>query len=340
MATNQVRDPALAGDWPAWLRRFLPTLLGGRRNESLPIEIHRKRILTLPTKRGVLFGAMLFVLLVGGLNYANNPALLLTFLLGAMGLVSLLHGFRNLLHLQVVALRSQPVFAGQPLHLEITIVSPNARPRYGIRLGSGEKAPVTDIEGGGQKEIQFEYPTTRRGWLKLSRLRLFTEYPMGLFVAWTWIDPAGRHLVYPAPEINPPPPPPALGFNEGHAVVSGDEDLVGFRDYRAGDPPRQIAWRASARIDRLMTREVATPRSLERVFDWQELTGMDSEGRISRLTAWVLASARDESPFTLRLPDRTLGPDAGTPHLHRCLRELALYRAPSQSRDSAAESRS
>ena len=60
--------------------------------EAVPVRIHRRRIYVLPTGFGLFLGAMLFTMLVGGLNYNNNPALLLVFLLAGIGHNALVHG--------------------------------------------------------------------------------------------------------------------------------------------------------------------------------------------------------------------------------------------------------
>ena len=59
-------------------------LVRPKKPESLPVTISRNRIYVLPTGFGLFLGAMLLTMLVGGLNYNNNPALLLVFLLAGV----------------------------------------------------------------------------------------------------------------------------------------------------------------------------------------------------------------------------------------------------------------
>ena len=47
---------------------------------------------------------------------------------------------------------------------------------------------------------------------------------------------------------------PLIGAHRHRRPGSGSE-LLDLRDYLPGDPPRMIAWKASARRDRLMTKE-------------------------------------------------------------------------------------
>ena len=58
----------------AWARR--------RHGEDrLPVGLNARRVYILPTRAGMAFSLLLFVMLVAGLNYGNNVALMLTFLL-------------------------------------------------------------------------------------------------------------------------------------------------------------------------------------------------------------------------------------------------------------------
>ena len=52
---------------------------------------------------------------------------------------------------------------------------------------------------------------------------------------------------------------------------------------------------------------------------------LDTEGRLSRLTAWVLAAERATRPFGLSLPGAALPVASGAEHRRRALTALALY---------------
>jgi hypothetical protein len=60
------------------------------------------------------------------------------------------------------------------------------------------------------------------------------------------------------------------------------------------------------------------------VFDYYAFAGLDREMRIRRLTAWVLAADAAQREYTLRLPDETIGPGAGSTQRRASLRALAL----------------
>ena len=95
---------------PHLLRRFVRP----RGPEPLPIALHRRRIYVLPTPFGLFFAALLATMTLGGLNYSNNPALILCFLMLSVMLSALLRGYLNLSGVRLVSLDAAPVHAGSP----------------------------------------------------------------------------------------------------------------------------------------------------------------------------------------------------------------------------------
>ena len=71
----------MAGGRLSGLRARLEALARPRGPEPLPVAFDRRRIYVLPTAFGAFFALLLAVMLLGALNYNNNPALLLALLL-------------------------------------------------------------------------------------------------------------------------------------------------------------------------------------------------------------------------------------------------------------------
>jgi uncharacterized protein (DUF58 family) len=316
IAELRIRALALA-------ERRLPALTRLRKPEALPIRLDRRRIYVLPTGCGIAFSLLLFVMLLGALNYANNPALLLTCLFGAAGGASLFAGFRAMNGLSLVRVASDECHAGAPLALHLRFApSMHARPSLRLRAGDDETAFAlpAGVEGGTTATL----PTNVRGWMRAGRLRVSTDYPLGLFRIWSWLHPDAEFLVFPAIE-NPALPLPG-GDTRGE-IASRDgagEDHAGLRDYRVTDAPRLIAWKASARHDALLVRDAERRSDDALVLDYAAQHGLDHEARIRRLTAWVLAADAAQRDYIVRIPGGTFGPGAGAVQRHACLRALAL----------------
>ena len=74
----------------------------------------------------------------------------------------------------------------------------------------------------------------------------------------------------------------------------GQDDFVGLRRYAPGDSLRQVAWKAFARGQPVMTKQFSGLEAGELWLTWLDLPAdMRLEARLSRLTRWVLeAGAR------------------------------------------------
>ena len=79
--------------------------------------------------------------------------------------------------------------------------------------------------------------------------RTFVRAPAAYLVLPALADDEGKHRTAKQHNLLPPP-----GVHRLHRPGGGSE-LLDLRDYRPGDPPKMIAWKPSARRDRLITKE-------------------------------------------------------------------------------------
>ncbi len=308
-----------------YLARRFARLARPRRPEPLPVALDRKRIYVLPTRFGLFFATLVFTMLLGALNYNNNPALLLALLLGATALASLIFAHLQLAGLRVEALSADPVAVGSPLRLHIALASRDARVRHGLRLDAGEAHAFTLLPAGEGIVVELPMPTHQRGWYDLGRVRLSTTQPLGLARAWAWVWPDSPLLVYPAAETQGPPLPLAENGGTKARPDPAGEDVHQLRNYRAGDARRAIAWKPSARRSQLLVRDYEQPQGRDVELDWDALAALSHEHRIQRLARWVECAEREGLRYRMRLPDQpALGPANGPVHRHACLRALAL----------------
>ena len=75
----------------------------------------------------------------------------------------------------------------------------------------------------------------------------------------------------------------------------------------------------------MQTKHYADAVDDELWLDWQAVSGMDTEARLSRLCAWALHFSERAQPYGLRLPGLELSPGTGRAHRDAVLRELALF---------------
>lgn len=293
--------------------------------ESLPQRLGRRRIYVLPTRFGLFATVLLGAMLLGALNYNNNPALLLALLLAAVAIASTFSAHLQLSGLQIDAVSAEPVVAGATMRLRINLSRADTRARRGLVVSLGNADAYGHLVDTDQIEVDLPLPTERRGWLDLERIRLSTTQPLGLVRAWSWVWPDAPLLVYAAPETQAPPLPQGDGDPLHTRVHASGDELHQLRPYRAGDAPRSIAWKHSARRDTLLVREYEKPVGVDILLDWRQLAPLPGEARIARLARWVDLAEREGRRYTLRLPGQPeLGPGQGSSHHHLCQRALAL----------------
>jgi uncharacterized protein (DUF58 family) len=307
------------------LRARMQALQRPRAPEALPVQIGQRRVYVLPTRFGLFYAGLVAAMVLGALNYNNNPALLLALLLAAAGLASLIAAHLQLSGLRVDALSAEPVAAGEQLDLRLALSCPDGRRRRGLQARLAESAARADSGEDAHLEYSLALPTRRRGWIRPGPIELSTTQPLGLARAWSRTWPDQPLLVYPRPEAHPPPLPDSSGQQAQRQTHALGEDPQQLRSYRPGDPPRTIAWKHSARRNSLVVREFARSQGQELSLDWNGLGALDDEARIARLAAWVDQAEREGRRWRLRLPGPVeLGPDQGIGHRHACLRALAL----------------
>lgn len=298
--------------------------------EDGTVLLVQRRVFILPTRHGWLFAVILVLMLIGAINYDLSLGFLLAFLLGAAGLQSMLHTFRNLAHLRITPGRTEPVFAGELAAFPLLISNETRLDRYALAVTADRKAAeFLDVEAGGSATVTVRIPAPRRGWLQAGRLMLFTRYPVGLFRAWSYVHPGLPVLVYPTPApAGIPLPPPQAGDGNGGIQGSGQDEFQALRAYRPGDSLRHIAWKALARKDELLTKQFAGQSNAELWLDWATVPGpTDVESRLSQLTRWILDADTAGLSWGMRLPGITLPPAAGPVHRQACLQALALFEA-------------
>ena len=300
-----------------------------RRNEPEQgrIFLTQRRVYILPTKHGFTFAVALVLMLIGSINYNLSLGYVLTFLLAGMAIVSILHTFRNLAHLTLLAGKVEPVFAGDTARFVLHAENGRLESRQAICFACGGEPVTIDVPGSATTAVELPVPAERRGWLALPRVTVETRFPLGMFRAWSYVQPAMRVLVYPRPDDSPlPAARPRAEMGDAVSLGAGTDDFSGLRDYQQGDSPRHVAWKAVARGDTMLTKLFSGRASQELVFDWDDLpAGLGEEARLSRLTRWVLLAHESGASFGLRLPGTTLPPASGRDHFMRSLQALALH---------------
>jgi uncharacterized protein (DUF58 family) len=294
---------------------------------SAAFTLHRRQLFMLPTRFGVIFAIVLFVMLLAAVNYNNGLAYGFTFLLVALSMVSMLYTHRNVSGLTVRVGMPTPVFTGGSMSFPVIIENDQQVPRSAVWVLSAGSPLRMDVPPNSSVSANLPVPATERGYLRCPPLRLSSAFPLGLLYTWSAaLEPEARGIAY--PKLVAAAPPPAARQSERHdpagSFPEGD-DFVGLRAHQPGDPPRHVHWKAAARGQGLLTKRFGAEGQGRMWIDWEMTAGSDVEARLQTLCRWIVDAEEQGMIYGLRMPDRVLPPGRGPAHRHACLSVLALW---------------
>ena len=292
-----------------------------------PLTLPSRRIYIIPTGMGIAFALMLTAMFIGAMNYGNNLALGLTFLLGSLALTAMHYCHRNLAGIVIRSASTEAVFAGNEATFNIALENTAPLARHELLLANDQGVSAQQlVPANGRAVFDLGLPAPRRGLLTLDHFEIVTRHPFSLFRAWTHVHMNMTCVVYPKPAPRGLSPPPVETDTGGaQDSVRGDEDFAGMRPFHPGDSPRRIAWKAYAREQGLQVKLYAGTAVTSHVFDWNGLTGLDTEVRLSQLCRWIEDAHAQGRAFALKLPGLDIPANIGPGHRQRCLTALALF---------------
>jgi len=309
---------------------FVRWALRVRPPEPAPIVLTQRRVYVLPTRAGLAYATALGVILLGAMNYNLSLGHALVFLLAGLGIVAILHTFRNLVLISIRPGRCEPVFAGSPAQFDLVLENRRLDARTSLRLFLNDEAPLeVDIGPHARTVATLNVPAPRRGWLPLPRVTVETTWPLGLVRAWSYAVPDMNCLIYPTPAAKAPPLPWGGESARGSTKDGrGADDFSGLRNHQAADSPRHVAWKAVARQHDgpLLTKLFSGAAAQQLWLDWNALSAsIDTEQRLSILARWMIDADAAGLAWGLRMPALRLAPDNGPAQLAAGLRAVALH---------------
>jgi uncharacterized protein (DUF58 family) len=219
-----------------------------------------------PTREGWWF---LLLTLVVGAAAVNAGVNLLFLVFGMMIFLILASGVLSELCLRGLEVTRRPpstVHAGSPYLMGIAVRNQKRRlPTFSLEVEDLVAEKPVDrrcyylkLPAGRVQETAYRNTLGRRGYHQLTGFRLSTRFPFGLIRKSRDVDAPMRLLVYPALVAVPDHLISGQRAEEGRRQMRSPSrrgDFYGLREFREGDDPRDIHWRASARRGRLFLRE-------------------------------------------------------------------------------------
>ena len=253
--------------------------------------------------------AVTFVLLIGWFR-SINLLVLLGYLMAGILLLSALAAARVLRDLRAQRRIEQPIYAGSPCAASVQVASVRGA-RLGVRVedvGPAHRLSwfVDRLECGGCL-LQGQVVLSRRGRYRWGPVLASSGYPFGLVYRRKELAPAEEVVVLPRlGRLHRGPfrrllwsagSDPDRRWRQPRRHAAAQEQVHGLRPFRAGDNPRAVHWRTSARRGEWMVREFEDlpTENLILVFDPAVYTdGKDDFEAAVSLAATIVAEWRGD----------------------------------------------
>ena len=316
---------SLSDTWQYWRDHWLEE----RFPETRQMTLNLRRIFVIPTKTAGALLLMMGILSMMAINFQNSLIYGLTFWLLALIVITIFFTYRNLSGLSIDAIQSYPCFAGEKAVFELALSCPENQKKSAISIGwKHQDVTTVDLTDHHNVVIKLSHSVTKRGRFSPDRLNIFTVYPIGLIVAWSYAVLKMESIVYPEPILDKLSEE-GQGVDEeadhGQEIAQGTTDFSSIRAYQAGDSPKQIHWGAYAKTGKAYTKTFVDYSNQEVWLDWNTLKTPGVESKLSHLCAKVLQYHQINQVYGLKIPGETIHPASGEAHKTICLTALALY---------------
>jgi len=322
-----------------WLSRRVPS--------NFEHKLSSRNIFIMPTRFGfayLFFDVLLFLL---GTNYQNNTILLLSYLLSSLFITVMLHSFYNFSQLTFSSSAKQFTFAEQQAHFPISIKANKTHFDLNFQfstqssLGHGIKVEQCDI---GEYQAVLPYLASKRGIYELGRVKVFSEYSLGLFITWAMLDFSHHLVVFPQSKQLSSNYNYLSGLDESNEsrntnphVSAGIDDFAELKNHIVGESQARIAWKQLARGQGKLSKHYQDQQGSLLWLKLSDMPSLDCETKLSYLCFLILEHSKSECDYGLLLDVDLSGmandkqamkimPSSGFTHQQNCLTALAEFK--------------
>lgn len=300
---------------------------------SNTVRLHNRRLYILPTRFGVMYSFLLLVIFLAAINYQNSLSFALSFLLTAIGIVSLWQTHKNMLNLEIDFIKPKAVFCNENIELQFSVKNPHNFIHYSIGIQYQQSPPIYfSIAPQTTQSITLSLKTQQRGEFDLDGITFFTRFPTGLFHCWSWLQFSQTLLVYPKPINASLEAYSEEASEEGRSkikTIDGD-DFAGLRDYKQGESLKHISWKAFAQGKGKLTKTYQGHSQPSVWLDWDRIMAKSFEEKLSKLTSLIIKAHSLNQTYGLKTPQNIIDKASGASHKNQCLHALACFKQPNR----------
>ncbi|WP_445778121.1 DUF58 domain-containing protein [Shewanella sp.] len=344
MSTQHANKAQLGDNKPSWLQRLIPRSMAKRwdrwLSKRLPpkkhITLSHRSIFILPSGFGLFWMGLIVLLYLFGTNYQNNLVIGLSLLLASVFHTCIIYSYKNLAGLSFNAVNPPIAYAGDNTVFPIMLTGHN-RDKYHdtshqqicLQFSQQRHVRVKQLQQQTLATVPFTHPT--RGYINPGRIKVSSNFPLGLCRAWSYVDLDIHHVIFAKPEACDILLTSQQSDNDSQyehgKLRPGVDEYKGLRSYVEGESLKHVAWKQWAQDKGMLTKEFAEPEGLPVWLTLANTSGKDLEQQLSRLAWQVDKLSQTQQIFGLILGQTVINQHTGEAHRIACQTAIATYQA-------------
>jgi len=308
-----------------WLSKRIPP--------STKQQLSNRNVFIFPSQFGFVYLLFVLVLFLLATNYQNNLIMLLSYLLASLFISSMLHSFFNLSGITLETPNEVKGFAGGVIYLPIKLSSNKARFSLNFNLENQKSTSLDVINKNNlvneNTKVLVPFFANQRGIFKVKRVKVASEFALGLFTCWTRLDFACQFIVYPQP-LSLKLPINYLHHDDnspqGALINNHGDDFYQLKNYQQGEPLTQVAWKHLAKGQGWLSKSYQQNQAKQLSLNIAEMPASDLEKKLSYLCYLVQEFYQTGLFFSLELKKGDILSGEGKLHLQQCLLALAEFK--------------
>ena len=287
---------------------------------------------TSPTKEGLTFIGLSFIVGFAAINTANNLLYLIFGIMLSLVIISGIISMLNLSRIGVSLIQISDIYAFTPSSLLFSLKNDKFfLPAFSLTLQLDNNSSfLAYLPAGKTKNVEVGCFFKKRGINVIPGIILYTKFPFGFFKKWIKVDIAKKDvLVYPKifkTQIDAHNNKDLVGETE--SIKSGHgEELQTIRKYVDGDITRNIHWKSTAKRNSLMVKQnfQDESRMAQIVFNPKSDNFRDLEHYISEKASLLMEYIKQGFKVDFITNDKIFRVGNVRNELSQALRYLALY---------------
>jgi len=314
------------------------------------------RVFILPTRFGVYFITIIFILFLMSLSYGHSLAISATFLFVSIVVISIVYTNYNLYGVYLLEERSKKTFFIKD-DFQISLDNEWSRPRPDIEIEVNlhslhEKRALTysgatSLQGLMDSSVNLKPLASlksRRGAYHIEKIKVSSAFPFGLFRSWKFLKPSSEQsTIYIFPNPLEPKAEGEIVFGpqnmqkdqvdmskQTKRLVTrsgvGTENFYEHSPYRDSGGIKRIDWKIYSRTHELFEKNYEDEHKSRYLLDRKNFQSYPLELQMSYLCFYILKFTREGKSFALILNDETPHWDSGKKYEQSCLIRLSEFR--------------